>query len=166
MVVVGVGVVDCCPICPALGFTAAGPTWRVPRPGPIHLHPCLSGTDNLCIGSLQPPRYVSALLTGAPVWLLTRQWREIQVRQCLTSLWPTHAPAHPFCAFVDLGLIFERPELGAHPRLPTDTPNIPANSHRRCTFIVLYFAFSMIIQCFPRLWLTYTFLANTCSPEN
>lgn len=109
------------------------PTWRVP----IHLHLCLLGTDNLCIGSLQPPRYVSAPLTGAPVWLLTRQWREIPVCQCLTSLRPTHAPAYPSCVFVDSGLIFERPELGARPRLPTDTPNMPSNSHRRCTFIVL-----------------------------
>lgn len=67
----------CCPICPALGFTTTGPTWRVPHPGPIHLHLCLSGTDSLCIGSLRLPRYVSALLTGARVELLTRQWREI-----------------------------------------------------------------------------------------
>lgn len=108
----------CCPICPASGFTATGPTWRVPRPGPIHLHLCLSGTDSLCIDSLQPPRYVSALLTGARVRLLTRQWQEIQVRQCLTSLRPTRAPAYPSCAFVDSGLIFERPELGLAPACP------------------------------------------------
>lgn len=57
--------VVCCPICPALGFTTTGPTWRVPHPGPIHLHLCLSGTDSLCIGSLRLPRYVSARLTGA-----------------------------------------------------------------------------------------------------
>lgn len=125
----------CCPICPALGLTTTGPTWRAPRPGPIHLHLCLSGTDNLCIGSLQPPRYVSALLTGARVWLLTRQWREIQVRQCLTSLRPTHAPAYPSCAFVDSGLIFERPELGLAPICPP-TPQIYRHTVTG-TFIVL-----------------------------
>lgn len=108
----------CCPICPALGFTATGPTWRVARPGPIHLHLCLSGSDSLCMGSLQPPRCVSALLTGARARLLTAQWAEIQVRQCLTSLRPTHAPAHPSCAFVDSGLIFESPKLGLAPACP------------------------------------------------
>lgn len=108
----------CCPICPALDFTATGPTWRVPRPGPIHLHRCLSGTDSLCVGSLQPPRYVSALLTGAWVRLLTRQWREIQVRQCLTGLQPTHAPASPSCVFVDSGLIFDSRKLGLTPACP------------------------------------------------
>lgn len=114
----------CCPICPALGFTAIGPTWRVPRPGPIHLHLCLSGTDSLCVGSLQPPRYVSALLTGAWVRLLTRQWRGIQERQCLTGLRPTHAPASPSCAFVDSGLIFDSQKLGLTPTCPLSYPNI------------------------------------------
>lgn len=85
----------CCPICPALGFTTTGPTWRVPHPGPIHLHLCLSGTDSLCIGSLRLPRYVSVALTGARVELLTRQWREIQDGQCLTSERPTHVLAWP-----------------------------------------------------------------------
>lgn len=66
----------CCPICPPLGFTIMGPTWRVPHPGLIHLHLCLSGPDSLCIGSLRLPRYVYAVLTGARVQLLTRQWRE------------------------------------------------------------------------------------------
>ena len=101
----------CCPICPSLVFMTTGPTWRVPHPGPIHLHLCLSGIDSLCIGSLRLPRYVSMPLTGARVELLTRQWREIRDGQCLTSEWPTHVLAWPHspkapCAFVGSGLIF------------------------------------------------------------
>lgn len=109
------------PICPALGFTTTGPTWRVPHPGPIHLHLCLSGTDRLCIGSLRLPRYVSALLTGARVQLLTRQWQEIQDSQCLTSQRPTHAPAWPHSPLCLCGLRVNllKAGAGAHPLLPT-----------------------------------------------
>lgn len=145
----------CCPICPALSFAATGPTWRVPRPGPIHLHLCLLGTDSLCVGSLQPPRYVSALLTGAWVRLLTRQWREIQVRQCLTGLRPTHAPAYPSCAFVDSGLIFERQKLG----LTTAYPLSPQIYCQTVTWGVLnycpgasYFTFTTTVQRLVFAW--------------
>lgn len=112
----------CCPICPALGFTTMGPTWRVPHPGPIHLHLCLSGTDGLCIGSLRLPRYVSALLMGARVELLTRQWREIQDGQYLTSKQPTRTPAWPHSPLCLCGLRVNllKAGAGAHPLLPTD----------------------------------------------
>lgn len=164
------GVGSCCPICPALGFTAIGPTWRVPRPAPIHLHLCLSGTDNLCIGSLQPPRYVSAPLTGARVRLLTRQWRGTRVRQCLTSLRPTHAPAYPSCAFVDSGLIFKHPELGLAPVCPL-TPQIYCQTVTSGVLLLLWssaLCLSSDNTTFS-LSVTHTYTcdrSNTCSLEN
>lgn len=127
---------QCCPVCPALGFTTMGPTWRVPHPGPIHLHPCLSDTDSFCTGSLRLPRYVSALLTGARVQLLTRQWQEIQDGQCLTSERPTHAPAWPHSPLCLCGLRVNllKAGAGAHPLLPT-VPQIYCNTVTRAVFL-------------------------------
>lgn len=126
----------CCPICPALGFTTTGPTWRVPHPGPIHLHLCLSGNDSLCIGSLRLPRYVSAPLTGARVGLLTRQWREIQDGQCLTSERPTRAPAWPHSPLCLCGLRVNllKAGAGAHPLLPT-VPQIYCHTVTRAVLL-------------------------------
>lgn len=126
----------CCPICPALGFTTTGPTWRVPHPGPIHLHLCLLGTDSLCIGSLRLPRYVSVPLTGARVELLTRQWRG-DPRQAMFNQRAAHS--RPGLASSPLCLCGLRVNLlnawaGAHPLLPT-VPQIYCHTVTRAVLL-------------------------------
>lgn len=90
----GVGGV-CCPICPALGLTTTGPTWRTPHPRP-HASPSLPFGHRQPLYRLTPAAKICVCAAnGAWVQLLTRQWQEIQKGQCLTSQWPTHAPAWP-----------------------------------------------------------------------